>query len=140
MPFLNTRLGVYLNRVRKETVNSIMRHAYNERVLAQMEDLNTKQLDDGLYSDGKDTPDYSPYTRGIKRAEGKIFQYMTFEDTGETRKSIKYTYTGGKLKVSIEDYHNLLTTYSQNIIGLTMDSISNIQDEIIENIQEKFKP
>lgn len=140
MGILDTALGEYVKRVARLTENKVKAVAYDDSVLRQMADLNNQQLTDGVYSDGSDTPDYSPYTIELKKIEGKIWQHMTFEDTGETRQSIRYVYRGGKLQVLINDRFNLLSEYSENIIGLTTNSISDVQEEILENIQEQFLP
>lgn len=140
MGLKDTPFYKYIERVSKLTHTQIMSKAYSENVLAQMADLNLEQLDRGVYSDNQDTPDYSPYTIEIKKAQGKIWQHMTFDDTGETRRSIRYVYRGGKLQVLINDRFNLLRNYSENIIGLTQTSIADVQDEIRENIQEQIRP
>lgn len=141
MSFLNTRLGEYVNRTRRLTEVGVKNYAYSKRVLDEMKKLNLKQLDEGFYSDESHTPDYSPTTQFIKRSQGRDnWLIMNFEDTGQTRNSIEYDFKSGKLIVRIVDRYNLLEEYSQNIIGLTPLSIEHIQNEILKNIQEKFKP
>lgn len=137
-----TAFGIYVESVSKLTKEKVMKKAFSNSVLEQMKELNNNQLDDGLYSDNQPTPDYSPYTIQLKKRLGKIWQHMTFEDTGKTRDSIKYTYSGGRLKVEMNDYHDLTLNpeYSPNIIGLTPNSIEDVQSEILENIQEVFTP
>ena len=134
--FQGTRFGLFVAQMAKMKPSELKKSAYNDSVLAQMADLNTdSQLDDfGVFADGSDTPDYSPYTVQIKKAEGKIFSHMNFDDTGETRKSIKYTYEG-KLNVNYSDRFGLVGRYG-NLFGLTENSIEEIKPEIIENIQD----
>lgn len=140
MGFLSTRFGAYAKKMAKLTEKKVMQTAYTPSVLAQMADLNNQQLDEGLYADGRDTPDYSPFTIEIKRAKGQEWRFMTFYDTGETRNSIRYLVRNGKLVVTMNDRFNLMDEYSQNIIGLTANSIADVKDEIIEEIQSQMLP
>ena len=139
MGFTDTALGAFLKRVSSLNEDTVKRNAYTDSVLDQMVDLNLQQLDDGLYSDGTDTPDYSPSTSQIKRSQNKQSEYMNFDDTGKTRDSIEYRFDG-RLTAYMDDEHNLLNEYSKNILGLTPQSISDVQEEIKENIIEQFKP
>lgn len=140
MGFLNTRFGAYARKMAKLSERKVMQKAYTPSVLAQMADLNTQQLDEGLFADNTDTPDYSPFTIEIKKALGQEWQFMTFYDTGETRNSIRYLVRGGKLVVTMNDQFNLMDEYSENIIGLTPNSIEDVKDEIIEEIQSQMLP
>jgi len=139
MGFTDTALGEFLKRVSSLNEDIVKRNAYTDSVLDQMVDLNLQQLDDGLYSDGTDTPDYAPSTSQIKRSQNKQSEYMNFDDTGKTRDSIEYRFDG-RLTAYMDDEHNLLNEYSKNILGLTPQSISDVQEEIKENIIEQFKP
>lgn len=134
--FLGTRLGIFVKAMAETKPSALKKEAYNDSVLDQMTDLNVEyQLDElGVFADGTDVPDYSPFTVQMKRAEGKRFDHMNFDDTGETRKSITYTYNG-KLSVNYTDRFGLVAKYGQ-VFGLTMESIDEIQPEIIENIQD----
>jgi len=139
MGFTDTALGAFLKRVSSLNEDTVKRNAYTDSVLDQMVDLNLQQLDDGLYSDGTDTPDYAPSTSQIKRSQNKQSEYINFDDTGKTRDSIEYRFDG-RLTAYMDDEHNLLNEYSKNILGLTPQSISDVQEEIKENIIEQFKP
>lgn len=138
----DTAFGIYVDSISKLTNEKVMKKAFSQPVLDQMAELNNQQLDKGFYSDEEPTPDYAPYTIQLKKLQGKIWQHMTFDDTGKTRDSIKYTYSGGRLKVEMDDRFDLTLNpdYSPNIIGLTPNSIENVQVEILENIQEAFTP
>lgn len=130
-------------KFKKLSVQSIEESAYNDRVLAQMADLNTEtQLQEkGVFADGSDTPEYSPITVELKKLKNQRYDHMTFKDTGETLSSVRYIYNSGKLYVNWNDIHNLQSIYGnekKRIIGLTGESINEIKDEIIENIQEKI--
>lgn len=138
MGFLNTKLGALAKNISKSKEKDYEKEAFNQSVLNQMADLNNEQLDEGVYADGTDTPDYAPYTIEIKKAQGKIWQHMNFKDTGETRESITYIFSNGKLTIRMNDMFNLLQNYSVEIIGLTSESIDFLKPEIIENIQEKI--
>ena len=136
MGFLATRLGQFAKSISALSVEDIEREAYNDGVLATMADLNTEyQLDElGVFADGTDTPDYSPYTIDIKKAQNKLYSHMNFDDTGETRSSITYIYDGN-LRVEFNDRFELQSKYG-NVFGLTSQSIEEIQPEITENIRD----
>lgn len=136
---LKTPFGDFIRHLNKLTEDKLWQIAITNSVTAQMHDLNLQQLDKGYYSDGSDTPDYSMFTEQLKKAEGKIYQHMNFDDTGFTRSSIKYVRTKDGVKITIKDRYKLLQNYSENIIGLTNGSIEFLKDEIIENIQEAIK-
>lgn len=139
MPFLSTRLGNLAKDNAKLTKDKVLRQAFDKSVLNQMADLNVEQLNQGIYSDGSDTPDYSPVTIELKKSAGQTWEYMTFKDTGQFHSSIMFGYGKG-LKVFANDRYNLLEIYSPFILGLTGASIEDIKDEVIENIQQIFLP
>jgi hypothetical protein len=131
-------------KFKKLSVQSIEESAYNDRVLAQMADLNTEtQLQEkGVFADGSDTPEYSPMTIEFKKIKSQRYDHMTFKDSGDTLSSVNYIYNSGKLYATWNDEHNLQETHGtkqKRIIGLTNESINEIKDEIIENIQEEIK-
>ena len=136
MGFLSGRLGVFAQSIADLQVDEIEVQAYNDSVLDQMADLNTEyQLDElGVFSDGTETGEYSPYTVQIKRSENKLYSHMNFDDTGETRSSITYIYDGN-LRVEFNDRFNLQSKYG-DVFGLTSQSIEIIQPEIMENIRD----
>ena len=136
MGFLATRLGQFAKSISALSVEDVEREAYNDGVLATMADLNTEyQLDElGVFANGTDTPDYSPYTIDIKKAQNKLYSHMNFDDTGETRSSITYIYDGN-LRVEFNDRFELQSKYG-NVFGLTSQSIEQIQPEITENIRD----
>lgn len=136
MGFLSTRLGVFAQSIAGLQVDEIEVQAYNDSVLSQMADLNTEyQLDElGVFADGTETGEYSPYTAQIKRSENKLYSHMNFDDTGETRSSITYIYDGN-LRVEFNDRFELQSKYG-NLFGLTSQSIEIIQPEIMENIRD----
>lgn len=129
-----TRLGEFVSSMANVKVLEVEKSAYNDSVLVQMADLNTKfQLDElGVFSDGTDTPDYSPFTIEMKKIENKLYSHMNFDDTGETRSSINYSFNG-ELRVDYQDRHNLESKYGP-VFGLAPKSIEEIQPEITENI------
>lgn len=138
--FLDTKLGSFVKSMIDAKVSDIKNDAYSQSVLNEMADLNTQSqlLTIGVFADGTDTPDYSPYTKQLKGIANKPFEFMTFKDTGETHKSIEYTYSGGDLEVNFEDRFELEKQYGKPIFGLTKQSISEIQPEIMENIQQSI--
>ena len=134
---LDTRLGTFAKAMANLSVSEIEAEGYNDSVLVQMADLNTKsQLDElGVFADGSPTPDYAYLTVQMKKAEGKRFDHMNFDDTGETRESITYIFDGMNLRVDWNDRFDLADNYGQ-IVGLTPQSIGYIQPEISQNIRQ----
>src|SRR5690554_4072928 len=93
--FSGTRLGKFVNAMANAKVIDIEKEAYNDSVLDQMSDLNREQFNlHGLYPNGIDTPEYSPYTIELKAAKGQRYDHMTFRDTGQTQDSIEYFFNG----------------------------------------------
>ena len=135
MGFLSGRLGVFAQSIADLQVDEIEVQAYNDSVLDQMAELNTEyQLDVlGVFADGTETGEYSPYTVEMKQAENKLYSHMNFDDTGETRSSITYIYDG-ELRVEFNDRFKLQSKYG-NVFGLTSESIEIKQPEITENIR-----
>lgn len=134
---MGTRLGKFVNAMASAKVLDIEKEAYNESVLAGMADLNTEVqlMEQGVFADGTDTPDYSPFTIEIKQAKGQPYDHMTFRDTGETHSSIEYSFNNGELVANWEDKYELQENYGE-IVGLTSQSIKEIQPEITENIRD----
>lgn len=134
--FLGTRFGIFVKAMAETKPYVLKKEAYNDSVLDQMADLNVElQLDElGVFADGTDVPDYAYSTIQMKKSENKRFDHMNFDDTGETRASINYTYEG-RLMVNYTDRFGLVAKYGE-VFGLTSESIEEIQPEIIENIQD----
>jgi len=139
MSFSNTSFGILVRENARMTKDKVLKIAFDKSVLNQMADLNVEQLNEGIYADGSDTPDYAPFTIELKKAKGQTWEYMTFKDTGQFHSSIMYGYGKG-LQVFANDRYNLLEIYSPFILGLTGNSIEDIKDEVIENIQGIFLP
>lgn len=140
---VDTLVGSFVRNVTSHNVLQIEKKAYNDAVLATMADLNVdSQLQEkGVFADGSDTPEYSPMTIELKKIKSQRYDHMTFRDSGETLSSVKYIYNSGKLYATWNDKHNLQETYGtkqKRIVGLTSESINEIKDEIIENIQEEI--
>lgn len=134
----NTRLGSFVKSMATASVLDIETAAYNENVLVQMADLNKDQLnEEGLFVDGSDTPEYTPYTKKLKAEKGQPYEHMTFRDTGETQDSITYKFNGN-LVADWTDFHNLEENYKQ-IVGLASESMDFIKPEISENIRDHIK-
>lgn len=135
---MDTVIGTMLRHFKSLNATNLWESAVNDNVTAQMYDLNQDQLDDGLFSDGTDTPEYAPVTRIIKQRQGKKSEFMNFHDTGYTRSTIDFEPNKDGVMVDMVDRYDLLGGYSENIIGLTDESKDYLRDEIIENIQEKI--
>lgn len=140
---VDTLVGNFVSRITSNNVFDFEKKAYNDAVLATMADLNVEsQLQDkGVFADGSDTPEYSPMTIEFKKIKSQRYDHMTFKDSGDTLSSVKYIYNSGNLYANWNDEHNLQDTYGtkqKRIIGLTNESINEIKEEIIENIQEEI--
>src|SRR5690554_1258052 len=119
MGLMNTRLGKFVNAMANATVLDIEKEAYNDGVLATMADLNTEVqlMEQGVFADGTDTPDYSPFTIEIKQGKGQPYDHMTFRDTGETHSSIEYSFNG-EIVANWDDRFELQENYG-DLVGLT---------------------
>ena len=137
MGLMSTRLGKFVDAMASATVLDIEKEAYNESVLAQMADLNTEVqlMEQGVFADGTDTPDYSPFTIEIKQAKRQPYDHMTFRDTGETHSSIEYSFNNGELVANWEDEYELEENYN-DFVGLTQESMDELKPEIAENIRD----
>ena len=133
---MDTRLGKFVNAMVNSTVLDIEKEAYNESVLDQMADLNTEVqlMEQGVYADGTDTPEYSPFTIEIKQSKGQPYDHMTFRDTGETHSSIEYSFNG-EIVANWEDRFELQENYN-DFVGLTPESMDELKPEIAENIRD----
>lgn len=137
---MQTVIGQLVRNAKKVTADKLWMKSMDDELMRKMKILNVHdQLDKkGVYSDGKDTPDYSPITIEMKKRENKLYSHMNFNDTGETRASIKYSPIKGGIEITLTDYHDLLTNYSPNIIGLTDENKESLHPTIIENIQNQI--
>lgn len=56
---------------------------------AEIVDLNIKQLDEGVYTDGQAIePEYTPLTKEIKKGKGQPFNRVTLEDEGDFKRGM----------------------------------------------------
>lgn len=138
---MKTILGDVIRKAQKVTADKLWLKAMDDEMMRKMKILNVHdQLDKkGVYADGTPTPDYAPITVQIKRSEGAIWQHMNFNDTGETRASIKYSPIKGGIKITLNDRYDLLNTYSEEIIGLTQENKEALHEDIIKNVQKEIK-
>lgn len=137
MGLMDTRLGKFVDAMANAKVETIEKIAFNDSVLDQMADLNTEVqlMEQGVYADGTDTPEYSPVTIELKQAKGQPYDHMTFRDTGETHSSIEYSFNNGELVANWEDDYELEENYKA-FVGLTPESMDELKPEIAENIRE----
>lgn len=142
--FGGTRLGQFVKAIANTKALTVEYAAYDQNVLTQMANLNNDQMNEqGLFSDGTPTPDYTPYTIERKKEKGQRYDHMTFRDTGATQDSIIYLFNGD-LVADWTDYNNIIgyllnRDIDSTPIGLTEESITEIQPEIIENITDYIK-
>jgi len=121
----------------------------SHRIIRQNEEeiLNLNR-DSQLYNKGIDSdgqrifPTYSPFTRLIKRSEGKIFNHVTLFDTGDFYNGfrIKFNGYGKPFNIYSTDSKSseLQENYGTNIFGLTDQNEKYVNYEIIKPDLEKF--
>lgn len=101
--------------------------------------MNTEdQLEeDGLFSDGTPTGDYSPLTILYKRRKGDRYDHMTFKDTGQFYDSWEVRVDRSGLDIDADGQvsadTNLFTIYGENILGLTDENMQFFIEMVKEN-------
>jgi hypothetical protein len=101
--------------------------------------LNTElQLEEeGVFSDGSSTGDYSDLTVTIKRSKGQRYDHMTFKDTGGFYDSFRVQVDTNGFVIDADGQvsadMNLFEFYGENIAGLTNESMNSLIEILIEN-------
>ena len=126
--------------------NQLMHDVLDDETLqAQIIDLNQHQLyDEGLQADGTETGHYALKTMQYKEAYGDSrrtpgnISHITGNDTGETYDSMKVQNMPDSFLITADD-RNDFGAREPNFLGLTEESIAEIQPQIIEGMIEKIK-
>ncbi len=111
----------------------------NETILL---DLNTdEQLGKkGILSTGASLPDYSPNTIPFKQGKSGfagITAHMTLFGEGEFHEGFTLDATKFPLFIDSKDSktNELVSRYTENIFGLTKESIQELKEQLIDEIQ-----
>jgi hypothetical protein len=109
----------------------------------ELEDLITAQLNQGIDGSGNAIePEYTPFTKSIKRLKGQPSDIVTLRDEGDFERSRSTTVQGGKLVNDATDrkYPKLVEKYGDEIIDYTEESKQIIQSEILlPGLNEKIR-
>jgi hypothetical protein len=114
--------------------------AIDSEVKEHIIQMNTEdQLEeDGFYSDGIKTDDYSPFTVSLKINKGQRYDHMTFKDTGKFYDSWTIDVDKNGLEIdadgNVEAGKNLFDMYSENILGLTEEN----KGYLVEILTQKY--
>ena len=111
----------------------------NETILL---DLNTDdQLGiKGILSTGDSLPDYRPFTIASKQGKSGfagITEHMTLFGEGDFHKGFTLDATKFPLFIDSKDSktNDLVNRYTENIFGLTKESIQELKEQLIDEIQ-----
>ena len=102
--------------------------------------MNTEdQLEEqGIFSDGTPTGEYSPVTVGYKIQKGDRYDHITFKDTGGFYDSFRVDVDKNGLNIDADGQvsadTNLFQFYGENIAGLTDENMKFL----IEIVAEKY--
>lgn len=104
---------------------------------------DSQLLDFGINSDGgKIFPEYTLFTKSIKRSEGRIFNRVTLFDTGAFYDGFKIKFNGLSNPFNIYSTDSksseLQEKYGSSIFGLTQQNQNYLNYEIIKPELEKF--
>jgi hypothetical protein len=118
----------------------------NETLQAEIIDLNQKQLyDEGVQADGTPTGDYAPITiahyKPLAFSQGRDGRsdHITGKDTGETYDSMRPVIAYNAFTIEADDRNNIFKDLLPQGLGLTSESLTEIQPEICELIIEGIK-
>lgn len=101
--------------------------------------LNQKQLENGLFPSGMQTPDYSPLTIKLKRENGTIFGNGTnwsLRETGDLFSKMKLERTLFGARIYSESSHVPLLARRTAKIGVTVDDFFGLSDQNRESFME----
>lgn len=107
--------------------------------------MNTEdQLEEeGVFSDGTPTGDYSPLTVFIKRQKGQRFDHITFKDTGDFYDSFRVEVDKNGFTIDangqVSADRNLFQFYGENIAGLTRENMDYLVEELTKKYIEIIK-
>lgn len=112
---------------------------------AEIEDLNTDQLNAGLNAEGQRiTPPYVPFTVAVKQAKGQP-TYPTMKDEGDFHRSIfvKTHQNAFEMDAADPKTARLIDKYGEEILGLTNKNIDEaseiIEDTLVKIFEQKIE-
>jgi hypothetical protein len=106
-----------------------------------VKELQQGQLNEGNRGDNtKITPEYTPYTKVLKRAKGQPSDRVTLKDRGDFWESITTSPTDRFVEIYATDYktNDLLAKYGEEILGLNENNISILQEKFKDYIISKI--
>lgn len=109
---------------------------------AEIEDLNTDQLNAGLSANGQRiTPPYVPFTVAIKQAKNQPSDRVTLKDEGDFHKSIFVKTHQNAFEMDATDPKTpaLVGKYGEAILGLTDRNIDEASEIIEETLVKQFE-
>lgn len=105
-------------------------------------DLNLSQLFEGKDSEGKEiTPEYTPFTKAIKKAKGQPTDRVTLKDEGDFYNSFKLESQKFPVEFFATDKKTagLVEKYGESIFGLNKKSKEVFVQDIKPEIQEYYR-
>ena len=133
------RVYEVLDRAKSIDAGEVWTIAIDQETKEHIIQINTEdQLEeDGLFSDGTPTGEYSPLTIFYKRRKGDRYDHMTFKDTGQFYDSWEVRVDRDGLDINADGQvsadTNLFSVYGNNILGLTDENMFFFIEMVKEN-------
>jgi len=106
-----------------------------------VKELQQSQLNEGKRGDNTEiAPEYTPFTKTLKRAKGQPTDRVTLKDRGDFWKSITTSPTDRFVEIYATDKKTdeLLAKYGEEILGLNENNITILQDKFKDYIITKI--
>jgi hypothetical protein len=106
-----------------------------------VKELQQKQLNEGKRSNNTEiTPEYTPFTKVLKRAKGQPTDRVTLKDRGDFWKSITTSPTDRFVEIYATDKktNDLLAKYGDEVLGLNENNITILQDKFKDYLISKI--
>lgn len=100
-------------------------------------DIMQDRLEQGLYADGSEFPEYSPLTLTLKRLEGGFISQsgrIALKNSGAYYQSMILRKEKDYAEIVADDVHNLSVRYGDEILDVSQDE----SNEIFERKREPF--
>ena len=140
-----TRVYDVLTRAKELDDGRIFVKSMDDEMKEFVIQMNTEdQLEeDGVFSDGTPTGEYSPLTVFIKRQKGQRFDHITFKDTGGFYDSFRVEVDKQGFTIDADGQvsadRNLFKFYGENIAGLTRENMDYLVEELTKKYIEIIK-
>lgn len=147
-----TKLEEFLTRLAKLDVSALIKSVWElDHVQAFIIALNTEKggfgvtsqlFDLGIDSNGEDLGEYSDFTIEIKKSQGLPFDHITLFDTGEFYDSFRVKPLNDGFEITadpIKEDTDLFVEFGEDIVGLTTESIQELQKFIIPDVEEAIR-